>query len=295
MNKKTFIIAGVLLLVFAGLWYFLLSPRWAQRIPPGWKWEAHFVGIQAVPDERTGKFPDNNAPALYERSVRVIDEKDRPSSVLLQDSYVTRDPFTKKKTYEYITKGLVDPVTGRDMDPDHKGDYNLFPRKVEKKTYIYRANYIEGIPLTFLREDVVQELNTYVFQYKGRIEYTKSYQGTDEYPGVKVKQGQAIRCADDQFLFRVWVEPVTGEIARIEENCLSGDYIYESSTGTEVSPVMSWGGATAGDDEFHRLRRIKNERIKLRLLTEYIPLSLLLAGLPCLAGGVFSKRRVQER
>ncbi|HBB86543.1 MAG TPA: hypothetical protein DC047_02880 [Blastocatellia bacterium] len=33
--------------------------------------------------------------------------------------------------------------------------------------------------------------------------------------------------ADDQFVFKVWVEAVTREIIKIEESCNSNDYLYD--------------------------------------------------------------------
>lgn len=108
-------------------------------------------------------------------------------------------------------RAQVDPQTGAHLQKEYLGDYYIFPRFVEKKTYKFRNNYVKGVPLEFKREEEVAGVQTYLFAYQGYGEYTESYAGTDEYPGIKIPPGQEIRCDDDQFSFKAWVEPVTGE------------------------------------------------------------------------------------
>lgn len=287
--KRKIIIAGGLFLILASLlWHTSLSSRWTERIPRGWEWEANFIGIQSVPDEK-GVIPAKGTPSIYLRKNTIKDESKRPDVVVLKDQYITKDPMTNKVIWEYVTEGPVAPRTGEHLEPEHRGDYNIFPRNTEKKTYRFRANYIEGIQLAFQAEEVMEGLATYIFAYKGRGEYTKSYKGSAEYPGVAVRAGQEIKCADDQFVFKAWVEPVTGEIIKLEESCYSGDYIYEISSGRRLAAIMVWGGATSGDDNLRRIEQVKYERQKLLLISRYLPLTGLLAGI-ILIGAAILKR-----
>lgn len=276
MKKKFLIVSGVFLIIASFLLYFGFR-RWSLRIPPGWKWEANFIGIQMFPDEK-GVMPVKFEPSVYIRTMTISDDGRRPAEVILKDQYMIKDPMTNEIQWEYIVERPNDPRTGMHRTAEYHGDYNLFPRDVEKKTYRFRANYIEGIPLAFQGEEEFEGLLTYIFAYKGRGEYTKSYMGTDEYPGVQIKPGQEIKCRDDQFIFKVWVEPVTGEIIRLEESCYSGDYLYDISSGKEIFPVMVWGGATSGDDNMRRVIRVRQERLKLLLISRYLPLLCLIAG-----------------
>jgi hypothetical protein len=286
MKKGVWIVIGLILLGAAALWRYELAPRWAQRIPPGWHWEANFVGIEAYPDEATGKFPEKSLASRYERSMRIVDEGNRPDAVSMEDRYTIRNSATGKTVWEYIYHAQVDPRTGAHLQPEYQSDWLVFPRGVEKKTYSLRSNYLKGAPLQFQQEENITGLPTYVFAYKGHAEYTEAYGGTADYPGVKTESGQDIHCADDYFFFKALVEPMTGEIIKIEESCVSGDYIYEIATGKQLAAVMRWGGSTAGDDVLKRVEWVQHERTRLLWLFSYAPLLLLAAGLLLLAFGM---------
>lgn len=289
--EKTALAAGVVLTGFALLWHFLLAPHWTQRIPPGWRWQTNFIGSQGITDEKTGKMPDQDMTILYSRESRIIDENKRPSAVVIDDTYITKDAMTNQKTYEYTIRYPLNPRTGEHLTPEFKGDYAIFPRNLEKKGYRYRASYIvNGIPLSWQKEDSFDGLKVWLFSYKGPIEYTVTYAGTAEYPGVKVAAGQEIKCSDDQFMFKAWVEPVTGEIARLEESCYSGDYIFDKATGRKITAIMRWGGETAGDDDMLRIELIRRQRTKLLWMSRYIPLLLFGSGLACVGIGMIPGR-----
>lgn len=281
MRKKVFIAAGLLLFGLTAVWQFALVPRLTERIPPGWSWKADFIGINSYADPETGKLPDKDAANIYERRIYLASETDRPRSVMLEDSNASLDPKTRKKTWEYIYRAQVDPQTGAHLQKEYLGDYYIFPRFVEKKTYKFRNNYIKGVPLAFQREEMVEGVQTYLFAYHGYGEYTESYAGTEDYPGLKVESGQEIRCDDDQFILKAWVEPVTGEILKLDEGCMSGDSFYETATGKRLGAVDRWAGDTVGDDVIERAKTISGERTKLLWTTHYIPSILLLAGLLC--------------
>ena len=131
--------------------------------------------------------------------------------------------------------------------------------------------------------------------HRGRGEYTESYAGTEQYAGTKVKPGQEIKCADDQFIFKVWVEPLTGGIIKIEESCHAGDYVYDIATGSRLEAVDRWSGATAGDDVFNRARRVGRERANQLWINRYIPALLLLAGFLCFGPVLIQKKSLEEK
>jgi hypothetical protein len=279
MRNRIFIAAGLALFGLTAVWQFVLVPRWTERIPAGWRWETHYTGYQTWPDPQTGQLPTTDATGTYVHSIAIVASSRQPGSVELDDRYLTHDVATGQVAYEYDYHALVDPRTGAHLKPEYRGDYFLFPRNVERKTYNLRFSYLKGIPVAYKREEYVAGLATYLFTYRGRGEYTESYIGTAQYPGVKVKPGQEIKCADDQFIFKAWVEPVTGEIIKIEENCNSKDYFYDIATGKQLEVVDRWGGETAGDDVISRVETVSRERARLLRTTRYIPAGLLVAGL----------------
>jgi hypothetical protein len=290
MRKKIIIAAGLALCGFTAVWQFVLLPRWTERIPAGWQWKTDYTGYQTWPDPQTGQMPKKDATGTYTHVITIAAKSRQPGSVELDDNYLTYDVASGQVAWEYNYHARVDPRTGAHLQGEYRGDHFLFPRNVEQKTYNMRFSYLKGIPVAFQREEDVAGLNTYLFTYRGRGEYTESYIGTAQYPGIKVKPGQEIKCADDQFIFKAWVEPVTGEIIKIEESCNSNDYFYDIATGKQLEVVDRWGGETAGDDVISRVDTVRRERARLLRTTRYIPAGLLVAGLLCFGFLMLPKR-----
>jgi hypothetical protein len=46
--------SGLVLLMLTALWKYALAPQWTQRLPPGWTWQADYIGTSANPDPVTG-------------------------------------------------------------------------------------------------------------------------------------------------------------------------------------------------------------------------------------------------
>ena len=97
MKKKVLIAIGLVLLASAAVWRFGLAPRWTQRIPPRWKWESDFIGIQTFADPQTLKMPDRDSSGTYLRSNHIVAENERPRSVEIKDGYLIRDAVTNPR------------------------------------------------------------------------------------------------------------------------------------------------------------------------------------------------------
>jgi hypothetical protein len=272
------VVVGVALFATAAIWETSYAPRWTQRLPPDWRWESEFVGIQTNADPTTGQLPAKDVTALYDRLIRISSEADRPTSVQLEDLYVIHDPVTGERIWEYVSRADVDPRTGAHLAPEYAGDYFVFPRHVEPRTYRLRFSYIKGVPVVFEREDEIEGLGTYVFSYRGPAEYTDAYVGNLGMPGLSIRPGQEVRCADDQYVLRVWVEPLTGETVKIQESCYSNDYLVEVATGKRLAVVDRWGGESAGDDVIRRAGLIRRSRLRYLLVSRWVPDALDAAG-----------------
>lgn len=280
MKKKILIVAGLALIASSGIWKFAVAPKFTQRLPRGWSWKSRSIASMILPDPVTGQFAKGEPIATpYVLEGSVIDERERPAAIVVKDRYTAYDADTDKVVWEYLQSGKVDPQTGRHLDPRHQSDYFVFPRNVEKKSYSIRYSFLKGLPLQFQKEETLQGLRTYVFAFKGGIEYTDTYAGTPDYPGMTFEPGQEVRCADDGFVFKTWVEPLSGEFVKLESSCYPGDYVFETATGKKLSPLQVWGGVTAGDEVTARVQALMKERIRLLAISFYIPGLLLLAGL----------------
>ena len=282
--------AGGALVVAAGVHAMWLAPRWTQRLPPGWTASSRYVGTLGYADPRTGRLPDRDPLSEYERTQRVVSDSGRPGSVVLEDRLVIRDIATGKTTWQYVTRNLVDPRTGAHVAEAYRGEIAVFPPQVDRMTYRLRANYVKGVPLGFERPDTLDGLPTYLFAYRGRGEYTESYAGSDEFAGIRTPPGQEIRCADDQFYYRAWIEPITGEQVKVEEGCPSGDYFFAITTGTRGGPVDRWSGVTAGDALIDRITEVRRKRATYMWVSRYLPGSILVAGVALLGLGLRRRR-----
>lgn len=289
MKRITLIAIGLALVAAAVAFPATIARRWTDRIPAGWSWEANFVGVGTPADPETGAFPTKDGVNAYKRTIAIKAEDG--DVVVLDDLYRTYDPMTGKINYEYIYGAPVDRRTGEHAGGEHAGEQYLFPRGVERRPYVLRMTYMKGIPLAFAGEESIDDLPTYVFSYVGRGEYTESYAGSPDYAGIRVEPGQEIRCAEDQFRFRAWVEPVTGEFVKIEESCLTGDYVFDTASGRRLREVMRWGGATAGTDVANRVRAIRSQRWVILWASRYGPGAAAGLGMLLVIAGLASGRR----
>ena len=287
---KLWHVAGAILAVGAVAVHFVANSMWGQRIPRDWSWESKFVGVATFADPKTGEIPKTDTPAIFIRSIQQQQQEGRPVFVMLKDTYAILDPATGKRTWEYVVDAKVNPGTGEHLLPEFRGEYFVFPRDVSPRTYKMRFSYLKGLPLAFIREEIVEDLHTYLFAYKGRGEYTESYAGTDQYPGVKVQPGQEIRCADDQYSLNLWVEPLTGEIIKWSETCLSGDELFDVKAGKHVAWLERWAGDAAGSDVQRNITLVKAQRKRILWGNYYLPAILLLAAVACL---IIAARRIK--
>jgi len=275
------------LLGFTAVWQFALAPRWTQRIPTGWSWQTDYIGFQTYADPQTGKIPEKDVSTTYSQSIKIVPHSEQPGLVELDSNYSINDITSGQVSWEYKYLAPVNPQTGEHLKPEYRGDYFVFPRNVEKKIYQLRFSYLKGVPVAFQKEIDVEGLNTYLFAYRGRGEYTESYAGTDKYEGTKVKSGQEIKCSDDQYFFKIWVEPLTGATIKIEEGCHSGDYVYDVATGAQHEALSRWDGVTAGDDVIDQVKSAGVERSRLLWINRYLPSMFLLAVLLCFVSAWF--------
>jgi Porin PorA len=279
--------AGVALLACGVVWQFQLTQRWTQRLPPGWRITSHYVGTATYPDPKTGRLPEGGQLAKYDRSQRLSSEAGRPRWVELEDRYSVRDAATGHVVFDYTTRDTVDPRTGAHLEVRYRGDVALFPRDVERRPYRLRTNYVTSIPLTFEREDELEGLPTYLFSYRGRLESTASYTAsTGDLGGLRAPPGQEVRCLDDQFYYRIWVEPSTGEQVKLEEGCPSGDYLHDVASGRPVTALSRWTGVSAGDDLIERIAEVRRERLRYLWASRYLGLVLLGSAVGLAAAGL---------
>lgn len=280
VTRSRILSCAAVLLAASALTLALNASRMTRRIRPGWSWTSSYVGFQTYADPVTGVLPERDVTGLYRYSIGIVAGTLTDDAVTLEDRYAIHDVETNAITYEYLSTARMDPRNGARLEPEFLGSYYLFPRNVERTTYVLRMSYLEGIPLAYANDADMLGLATYHFSYRGPAEYTEAYRGTADYPGVEVPSGQEIRCADDGFRYDAWVEPLTGEIVKIKEGCPTGDYLYAVGSDVPAKAVGRWGGEMAGNDVVARVQAVRAERTR-QLLIERAPFAMLLGAATC--------------
>lgn len=282
------LVAGALLAIAAAE-YLLARRHWDQRIPPGWEWKSSFVGV-STPVGPDGRIPAKDVTVIYDRTLRLVDERGRPTRVTVSDSYVNRDPRTGKVLYDYTVRFEVDPRTGRHLPP-HGRDYLLFPRNTPPREHSLRITYLKGVPLSFRGVEEVEGLTVYRFGYAGAMEYTDFYRGTPEVPGIAVPAEQEIRCFEDQYEIDFWVEPTTGLVVKLAERCHSADVMVDRATGAFRANVLHWSAESTGNDVVAKVEDAWKKRTYMMATLYYLPIGLLALGLLAAALWLRSRRR----
>lgn len=242
--RRIYLVLAVLFAAITPLWIFVVAPRIVMRIPAGWSWKTNYIGYANWPDSGTNEWAKDDL-SLYEREKTISDITD--TRAVIKDRYTIFDSNTGKTIWEYITNYVVNPKNGMNIEgKDRAGYYYVFPLYTEKKEYTLSSDYIKKVPFSFVKEESLEGLETYLFEFKGVTEYTEIYQGTADFPGIAPPNGQEIRTSDS-FVLRYWVEPVSGEIVKSEEDCPDGDLMVDSKTGKMMSRILRWGGKTTGD------------------------------------------------
>lgn len=284
-----------MLLACAVVWQAGLGRRWTERIPPWFSIAYDYMGTETFPAPGDRDLPADDVPARYERRQQVSDNSGRPQQVVVEDRYTVRAMTSDTILFEYVTHETVDPATGAHATPGRHRDILLFPRETERRTYWLRGNYVKGIPLAFERVDHIEGLETFVFSYSGPAEYTESYASTAALLGVTLGPGQEIRCADDGFRYRTWIEPATGAVVKVEEGCTSGDYVFDVATGARLNPIDRWSGVTTARSLFMRATYVRTLRTRYLLASRYLPGGLALGGVMLLVASVAPRtHRVDE-
>jgi hypothetical protein len=286
-------ICGVLLIAAGCAAYFKGMAWWGTRVPDGWTWQVSYVGLNVYADAEGG-YPKTYDSVEARRTMSVVGRDEASGLVQIQDHYELLDIVTKEVAWASKLKEWLDPETGLEKSTNGAKLLGLFPRFTQQQDYALGFGYLDGAVMSFVREEIIGGLPTYLFRYVGPMEYTEIYAGTEDYPGIAMEAGQEVRCSDDKYTFNAWVEPVTGEILRFEESCFSGDAIYEIATGRLVQNIARWGGETPEGSVHELAQKTGWERLKLLFLIRYLWIGLVVLGLATIAIGLLGRRQGRQ-
>lgn len=279
--KRIALVVGVILLVFSGVWYFVLRNNFNQRFPSGWSWTFDSIGYNSYADD-SGAFPEDTSVAndplsISARTVTASSEGAPSGLVKISDHFETLDPITNEVTWSLDLEAFVDPVTGQYVEGDLAGNYYFLPQNIDKNaTYIIANTSYNGLEMTFRREEILNGVTTYLFAYYG------DFNNEAAYPDTPLTENQSIICFDVELEY--WVEPNTGEIVKYREWC-EGDYIVNNDTGERVAAIQRWATESTGDDLLRRVNEVQNILFQYQVRNLYLPIVLAVLGLILLAYG----------
>lgn len=289
--QKIFFLLFVLFLAVIPAWFLLVVPSATIRISNNWEWVTKFEGSASWADanDEWGE----TLISVSEKEITIVN--DFGEYVVLRDRYSTKDPISGEITWEYIPKFAVNKETAKNVThsgvPDRTGYYYMFPRNVEKTTYeIWGLNYLKKISLTFIKEETIEGLDTYLFEFRGDMESSETYAESEEYPGVELTGNQEVRSPGDGLTIKYWVEPVTGEIVKIDERS-AGDYIVDKNTGEKIAKLSKWTGKTTGDTVLNLVKATQNKKQMILLYERWIPILFGLIAFAFLIA-LFASRKV---
>lgn len=292
--KRSLLIIGVVLIMAAGGWKLIISPRWEQRFSPDWQWKRDTVGATITPgsgiDESMFDAPIENDPPTNSTLVKsILADTISGDQAELQTFYSDVDPLTGEVLFSYTETATVNMVTGK-MVGEGISDYlYLYPRNVQQQDYLLYldAGYYGVQRFEFLEEDTIGGLRVYHFVYQEDVlDETELY----VLDGL-IAEDETIVCYDIRNDH--WVEPVTGEIVKSEEIC-PREYIIDPETGENIRPEGRWMVRSSGDDVQRRVVEVESMLNTHRWTTLYVPILLAAGGGMLLVAGIFIRQQSQE-
>ena len=286
MERRYLLCLGLLLLIAAGGWKWLMAPRFTIRLPADWSFHAQYLGNLVYADAR-GNLPRQRRLNLYQRDIHPLNwQQDK---AVLQDSYRTIDVETGEVTWESQLRFEIDPASGKILNyanhPEARGRFYLFPQGATKTDYPFFSYDLAPITMRFHREEMIDSVPLNVYRFQGQLDYTELYRdayiGAIEAPGVT---GEA-RIVTYHLFRELWVEPVTGEVVHIVEDD-PGDYLVHPTTGEPGRILCVWAAKSTGRTMKFLLEQARERQWQLRLHRQLIPGLLLGGALFCLGVGL---------
>lgn len=289
--KRVILVLGLVLLVFAGAWYFGLRNNFNQRFPDGWEWNVHTLGQTSFADASTGTFPEGTSiedDPINNTERLVSAENIGNGLVQISDHYETRDPVTDAVTWEFTYEATVDAKTGQYPDGEFAGEYYLLPQNLQPEgSYTLRNTTYQGIEVSFQREEVINGVNTYLFAFYGDLNNTVANEAY-----VTLEEGQSVVCFD--FELEYWVEPNTGEIVKYREWC-EGDWVVDAN-GERLYAISRWGGETDGADLIRQASVVQSTLFRHQAINLYLPgIAAVLGALFLLFGLIPSQNPAEKK
>ncbi|GAA4062164.1 DUF3068 domain-containing protein [Nonomuraea soli] len=169
-----------------------------------------------------------------------------------------------------------------------EGQIYKFPFGVEKKTYkVFNSTVRKAYDATFVKEDVVNGLPVYVFEQTVPATKTQTLTAPANVFGMtQTGDVQLDRWYEGKNTY--WIEPVTGSPVKQEQQ---RNEVLKSSDGVERSKAFVATAVMTPDTIKGLVDSASSGKSQINLITNTLPLILLVVGAVLLVGGILIGRR----
>ncbi|MBW3635161.1 MAG: DUF3068 domain-containing protein [Armatimonadetes bacterium] len=261
--------------LLAGVTRFWIAPQ-MTKLPADYTEETSYAA--------RGRFRDTSDGAWekFDLVVRRVDQ----TLVASSDHAIVQGDInwtTNAGEVTYESAGIygVDPRTRTNLpgygNVQRTGQF-LFPPHVRRATYrLWDPFYSGARAAIFSHAATLEGLPVYVFNCHVR--------GLDETHGYTFLRDVPERYhAYSTATGKVWVEPVSGRVVDFEDAGKS--YFGVAATGKPVSDFHFWSARYTPQTKWAQIRRARSARLRLLILENWLPSTLLLAGLGTLTLGL---------
>lgn len=263
------------LCLLAGVMRFWLAPQWA-RLPADYAEETSYQAQSRARETPAGKW----------ESARLIGRRVDQTLVTSGDTAIVQGDLhwaTESGQVLFESAGIygVDRRTRRNLsgygNVNRNGQF-LFPVHLQRTTYRYwDPIYIGPRTATFERQDMVNGLPVYVFQFAARnLDETAGYTHLPDVP----ERYQAHTDGEGT----LWIEPTSGIVVDYKERGVS--YFFDAARRKRAGDFYFWSDHFTAQTKAAQLKSAIAARRRIRTLEIWLPVALLLGGLGCLVMGL---------
>jgi hypothetical protein len=277
--QKLFLVLFVLFLAAIPVWSFVAVPE-LLKLPGDYAHKTNIYGTENIYDLTVDRFEGEEIVQVERRvTVKEILDDEIKLNDFFSSAYLNGEIF-----YKTDQDFVVDRATKK-----IKGTEALFefPRDVKREEYTTWFYYLtEPFKVKFEKEERILGLETYLFSYELEFDATSGFSDNDPlvpeiYNVKEVPSG------------KIWVEPVTGIIIKLEDEGI--DYYVEKTgnvvTAPIISPTFKWTAVYTNDTIANQVRIAQNEKQKIQLFERWIPVLFGLVSLAFLIA-LFASRKV---
>jgi hypothetical protein len=277
--QKIFLALFVLFLAVIPVWRFMVVPE-LLKMPVDYASHTNFFGTENIYDIETNDFEGEEIVLV----ARKVTAKELQGNKIKINDFFSSAYLSGEIFYKTNQDFIIDRTTKKIQETE---TYFEFPRNVKKEGYTTWFYYLtEPFKVKFEQEENILGLETYLFSYELEFDATAGFSENDPL----VPERYNVKEAPNG---KIWVEPVTGVIIKLEDE--GADYYVEKAgsaiTAPVIAPTFKWTAIYTDDTIANQVRIAQNAKQTIQLYERWITILLGLISLAFLIA-LFASRKV---